>query len=392
MIEIKYNDYREWGDVAGTSVYGVRETYRTLLDIPDTAKAILNGKPVKKELEPDTILNDGDNLIFSDEGKVEIIYGDYHEIADLVGINIDEVRRSHASKWDIPDTTRTLLNEEQINREAEPVKVLKDKDVLVFTAPGLVEVIYHENHEIVDLAGMTVAWARELYEEEWEIPARARIKLNDRSVKKSAESRLTLFDGDKITFYTRRRALIPVLLALLISLGATSAVFAYVTATTTITPSSAPSDYAMVQPYTGVGSFSPGFILGRHKGSVGSGTVFEIKRDPAYTGYLKIHVYLTNVDKLVNCFQFIGLKLQLRDATGGAGNVIDQQSIDLAATSGQDYQLLTMETAVITFELHSTTSPAYIYLASGSYSSAPWGWLTGCSSLDSDLYCEVVQY
>ena len=392
MIEIRYSDYREWGDIAGTSVSRTREIYRTVLDIPDTAKAILNGRLVNRDLEPETILDDDDNLLFADEGKVEIIYGDYHEVADLVGISIDEVRNSYMTQWDIPDTAKTLLNEEPVNREVETVTVLKDSDVLVFAACGWVEVIYNGNHEVADLAGMTVAWARELYETEWEMPSRARVKLNDRDVKRAAESRLKLLDGDKLVFYARRRALIPVLLALLLTLGATGAVFAYVTAITTITPSSAPSDFAMVETYSGAYSFAPSCVLGRHKGSIGAGTVFVIRRDPCYTGYLKIHIYLTNIDRLVRCYQFIGLKLQLRDAPGPHGNVIDQQTIDLAATTGQDYQLLTMETAVVTFELKTNTTPAYVYLTSGSYSSTPWGWLTGCAYVDSDLYAEVVQY
>ncbi len=64
MIEVRYGDYREGADIAGRSIAEVREQYKEELDIPDKAKAILNGQPVRKEMELRMELTDGDKLSF----------------------------------------------------------------------------------------------------------------------------------------------------------------------------------------------------------------------------------------------------------------------------------------------------------------------------------------
>ncbi len=66
MIEISCKGKNETTDaVMGKSVAEAREHYKPLLEIPDKAKARLNGKEVKRDAECSILLNDGDKLVFA---------------------------------------------------------------------------------------------------------------------------------------------------------------------------------------------------------------------------------------------------------------------------------------------------------------------------------------
>ena len=69
MTEIRYDNQQETADLAGRSIADVREQYRSDLDIPDSARAKLNGKNIKRKLEPDTVLKDNDELLFVKRSK-----------------------------------------------------------------------------------------------------------------------------------------------------------------------------------------------------------------------------------------------------------------------------------------------------------------------------------
>lgn len=69
MIEIIYGENIKQADLAGKSVAEVREMYQVEFSIPDRAKASLNGKLLKKELEPEAKLNDGDQLLFEEKSR-----------------------------------------------------------------------------------------------------------------------------------------------------------------------------------------------------------------------------------------------------------------------------------------------------------------------------------
>jgi len=64
MVEIVYREFNEQADIAGKTIAEVRKVYEKELEIPDKAKAILNGKPVKREMEPRTELMETDTLTF----------------------------------------------------------------------------------------------------------------------------------------------------------------------------------------------------------------------------------------------------------------------------------------------------------------------------------------
>lgn len=63
---------------------------------------------------------------------VELRYGDYHEVADLAGKSIAEVREEYKPLLNIPNKTKTKLNGKAINRKHESDTTLKDNDELRF--------------------------------------------------------------------------------------------------------------------------------------------------------------------------------------------------------------------------------------------------------------------
>lgn len=69
MVEIRYGDHYEQAELASKSVAKARERYQEEFGIPDRARAILNGKLVKKDMEPRTMLSDNDELSFEAMAK-----------------------------------------------------------------------------------------------------------------------------------------------------------------------------------------------------------------------------------------------------------------------------------------------------------------------------------
>lgn len=64
MVEIVYREFNEQADIAGKSIAEIRELYEEELDIPDSARAILNDKPVKRDMESRIELMETDTLTF----------------------------------------------------------------------------------------------------------------------------------------------------------------------------------------------------------------------------------------------------------------------------------------------------------------------------------------
>ena len=64
MIEIIYGDNRELVGLEGRTVAEARKEYEAEFDIPGRAQAVLNGEPLKKKLEAETRLDQGDELCF----------------------------------------------------------------------------------------------------------------------------------------------------------------------------------------------------------------------------------------------------------------------------------------------------------------------------------------
>lgn len=70
MIEIVYNDNRELAGLEGKTVAEVRKEYGDEFDIPGRAQAVLNGVTLKKKLESETRLDEGDELRFIIKSRI----------------------------------------------------------------------------------------------------------------------------------------------------------------------------------------------------------------------------------------------------------------------------------------------------------------------------------
>ncbi len=65
MVEIRFGDQYETGDLAGQTVKEARKMFRAELGIPDKATVRLNGKKVNKVLEAETSIEDTDVISFA---------------------------------------------------------------------------------------------------------------------------------------------------------------------------------------------------------------------------------------------------------------------------------------------------------------------------------------
>ncbi len=111
------------------------------------------------------------------------------------------------------------------------------------------------------------------------------------------------------------------IVALLVALVLTGGVFAYgatskATTAGSLTMGSGP--FADVTAGTGV-TWSDN-ISEDEIGSVGTGELFDVTWDPAYTGDLEITVLLTNADELIEAFQYLNMEI----GTGSTGSTIQE--------------------------------------------------------------------
>lgn len=76
MVKVIYREHEQQADLAGKSVAEVRELFNSEFSIPDRAGASLNGKQLKRKLEPETKLGDEDKLSFEEKGgKGLVLFG-----------------------------------------------------------------------------------------------------------------------------------------------------------------------------------------------------------------------------------------------------------------------------------------------------------------------------
>ena len=253
----------------------------------------------------------------------------------------------------------------------------------------MVEIRYREHREEAGLAGKSVAEVREQYKSVFDMPDKARVKLNGKEVKPDLESGMLLNDGDKLLFEHKKMS--PKLMLAMVILGVlatTGGVFAvtWTTASATITAVAA-SDYATVVPDGSLPSFSTK-VFGKYRGDIPSGNLFTITPDADYTGDLVVKVYLTNADELTAAYQHLNMKLELWDTDVSPVNIY-------AAETGHTFQMLTLDNGVATFDLEydAGTIPYEVQLADGCYTTNPrspndWNANYEVSPL---LYCEVTQ-
>ncbi len=117
------------------------------------------------------------------------------------------------------------------------------------------------------------------------------------------------------------------------------------------------------------------------RGETPTGDLFTITPEGDYTGDLQVRVYLANTDALTKAYSYLNIKLYL------------ESSVEAGETP--NYQLLTLENGVATFNLRDFTGGVALTLSvtGGSYSLVSDDtseWDAGYS-LTPEFYCDVTQ-
>jgi molybdopterin converting factor small subunit len=204
----------------------------------------------------------------------------------------------------------------------------------------MVEIRYRDQYEVSELAGQTVAEAREQFKAEFGIPNKAQAKLNGSKVKSSAEMDTVLNDDDKLTFVTSRNKGVFLIGALLLALAITGGIFAsgFINATVTLTATTS-TNFADVSANSSGLTWS---AFGFFKGSIGSGTLFNVDTATSgYTGDLVVTVSYGNADDLVARYRMLSLQLAMYDGTGSELD-INNDNVGRAGDAA-DWVMLTLD-------------------------------------------------
>ncbi len=182
----------------------------------------------------------------------------------------------------------------------------------------------------------------------------------------------------KISYQDHRKAHgkgLVLLGSLLLTLAITGGLFAYAytTRTTTITVTGGAADYATITDNTSLNYA----VLGRLRGTIGTGTLFNISKDGTYTGDVEVQVHLANVDELTKDYSWWGIRLELQDSSGAPMDIQGET------------QLLTIDNPIVSFYSENATPlTSYLYCDGGAFRAFPFSWLTPYDPL---LFVQVVQ-
>jgi hypothetical protein len=253
----------------------------------------------------------------------------------------------------------------------------------------MIEIRFKGNYEVANIAGHTIAEARDLYKSELGIADKAAAVLNGKKLKSAAEAAAVLNDNDNLEFKTARGNKVMYLVgALLLAMAITGGVFAFgfTNASTTINAVIANADFASVTANT---SSAPSWTVhGLQKNSTGSGTLFDIDTiTSGYTGDFVATISLANVSDLATVYRNLSLAIEIR---GSADNLIDINSDNIS--NSNDFTLLTLENSKVTLDIKQNTPDVYtVKLKNGYYicNIGTTGWDTGAGT--PELYCELAQ-
>jgi len=175
----------------------------------------------------------------------------------------------------------------------------------------------------------------------------------------------------------RRKGLM-MLSAFLLALAITGGLFAYTYTTTTITLGTTPvaTDYATVTDNNNVPDYT---FLGKTKGTIQAGGLFDVTRGAGYTGDLEVIVSLANVDLLVEDYSFWMLRVNFTDG--------DFTPVDMEEST----QVLSLSNPEVSFIVDSAnlTLTRTVYTPGGSYRAYPA--VKGLPDNDPILFCQVIQ-
>lgn len=245
----------------------------------------------------------------------------------------------------------------------------------------MVTIKYRDFNDLADLKGMSVAGVREQYTEELGLSDKTRVKLNGERVNRKQEAERILCEDDELCFEEKNRKGLILAGAFLLALALTGGLFAYTqtTQTTTITVTDGGVDYATVAANTT--DAADYTVLGKHRGVISEGSLFDVTPDSNYTGDLVLNVFLNNVDEMQNDYSAWIMRLRLANS---ANTSIDTQGA---------IEVISLDNPVATFEVQSaniTTAggTVYIHIDGGSYKTYGAGWLSGENP---SIYAQIIQ-
>ena len=203
----------------------------------------------------------------------------------------------------------------------------------------MVKVIYGEYSQQAELAGKSVADVREMYEAEFSLSEHAQANLNGQWLKKKLEAETKICDDDELYFEEKSRRGLAMLGAFLLALALTGGLFSYTqtTTTTTIDVTGGSTDYASISANT---TDRPDYVLlGKHRGTIPEGSLFDVTVDSNYTGDIAVNIYLSNPDELSNDYNSWIMRVNFANS---ANTSVDTQG---------STELISLDAPMCTFEI-----------------------------------------
>ena len=253
----------------------------------------------------------------------------------------------------------------------------------------MLEIRYQDNFESAEIAGQTIAEARELYKGTFDIPDKARAELNGEMVKVADETETVLCDDDRLAFILPRRSRATYLVgALLLAMAFTLGAFAYGYTFDNVTLDGTMSDENFVDVTANTSSTPTWTARGMETRTISPGTLFDIDTTSSnYTGDFVATVAFANANKLVKIYRSLVLSLEVRDSLG---NVMDINADGNADSN--DITVLTLNNSSVEFIIAQNTADVYtIQIVSGYYVCNAYGSSWGAGYGTPELFCEVVQ-
>ena len=239
----------------------------------------------------------------------------------------------------------------------------------------MIEIRYGEHYEMADLAGKSIAQAREQYKQEFGIPDKAQANLNSKGIRQKHEPVTALGDNDNLTFAQKSRKGLFFIGTILLAAAITGGIFAYgaTTATLSLTLADQP-DFASV---AAAGSPPTWTVWGSYKGKVTAGDLFTVTPATGWTGDMSVLVTLTNAHDLVETYRILVLEIEIWDSNA--------TPVKVGTT-----EYLTMGTGEASIEFTQTADPPYdVRLTDGFYITHRGGWTTGKE--DPAIFAQVLQ-
>lgn len=241
----------------------------------------------------------------------------------------------------------------------------------------MVEIRYGERYEMADLAGRSIADAREQYKPEFGIPDKAQARLNGKGIGKKHEPITALGHNDSLTFAEKSRKGLFFIGAILLALAITGGIFAYgaTTATVSLTLTDQP-DFASVAADPSPPTWN---VWGSYKGKVVAGDLFVITPDAGWTGDMSVVVTLTNAHDLIEAYKMLVFEIEVWDDVAAAK----------ATGSTTEYITLGKGDIDIDFTQGAPAGTYTVKIISGFYITHKGGWTQ--NKEDPNLLCQVLQ-